>query len=232
MGLDQARGHVLAVRGPLRSDDRHGLVVARAAGGLSRSRRRPKGVGNHASVARRLDRLGRPSGCGASLRHFGKEGLLRRTLQWVAEPFRRSRTSLNLHGVSAATATGTITATISRSPLRGLGIEERFGVIEFNIDQLRKELADTNKAIDAARAALLAQLQAADAALRQEVNEVRGNLKETATGNYSTLVFGAAWLAIGLLVATMSPELLRLSADGRTRVIAPGAAIAAGSCEP
>ncbi|WP_157731124.1 hypothetical protein [Variovorax sp. HW608] len=164
---------------------------------------------------------------------FGKTGIAKRFFLWLREPFRKASTSIVAAGVSATGAAGAFAnATIRRNPLPGRGIEERFAAVEFNIEQLTKELTETNRSIQTLGAKQRAELADTTARLQSELGSVRASLEETATGNYPKLLFGLVWLAVGIVVATLSPELLRAGAEGRSRVDAQSAAIARGACPP
>ena len=56
-------------------------------------------------------------------------------------------------------------------------------------------------------------------ALEQAIRDVRWDLEEAAAGNFAVLAFGAVWLAIGVIVATLSPEIAKIVAGQWTEVM-------------
>jgi hypothetical protein len=65
---------------------------------------------------------------------------------------------------------------------------------------------EIDKRVDALSTRIAAESGVRD----QAISEVRTSLKEAATGNLATLAFGVAWLAIGVVLATWAPEIVKV----------------------
>lgn len=76
------------------------------------------------------------------------------------------------------------------------------------------DLDNAFKEIEERASELKTEISAEAAARERSINEVKHSLENTATGNYAPLAFGAFWLAVGVVLATLAPE-IALAAAGR-----------------
>jgi hypothetical protein len=148
----------------------------------------------------------------SAARTFGKTGMIQRTKEWLKAGFTGDATVL-LSGVSAqANATWSARATV-RWPIdpnavnsaRIEALEKNLWKIDEDINALFREL-DQHMAVARERASNEENMRA------QAVAEVRRELIEASVGNFSILVFGAVWLAVGVVLSTWAPEIAKIAA--------------------
>lgn len=146
----------------------------------------------------------------STARKFGKGGFMRRTWLWLKAFSGRSTgiatasTVLNVIG-----GTGRIKV---RWPIQPEALlPDRVAALEANIEQIDKDLDNTCREIDKRTDALGAKIVSERQARDRAIQEVNTSLMDTVTGNFTALAFGAAWLAIGIVVATWSPEIVRIT---------------------
>lgn len=80
-------------------------------------------------------------------------------------------------------------------------------------------VGDTHALIHEKASDLKSILDKEKEAREQAIRDVRRDLKEAAAGNFAVLAFGAAWLAIGVIVAAFAPEIAKIVAGQWTEVI-------------
>lgn len=91
---------------------------------------------------------------------------------------------------------------------------ERVTALEALAVQIDAGLDNAFKEIDERTSELKSKISAEAAAREHSINDVKRSLENTATGNYAPLAFGAFWLAVGVMLATLAPE-IALAATGR-----------------
>lgn len=165
-------------------------------------------------------------------RQFDKDPLPKRFVSWLRDGFRGANRTISISGTAVSVASASARMTVRHPMQEGWSIEQRIEAAEFNLQQVEKELGEALTSIDKTRTDCMAAAQEATKLATQEVAKVRQHLEHAVAGNFSNLAFGAFWLAVGVVIATLSPEISRLSADGSARAIALGATISAGTCPP
>ena len=91
---------------------------------------------------------------------------------------------------------------------------ERVTALEALAVQIDADLDSAFRVIDERTSELKSKISAEAAAREHSINDVKRSLENTATGNYAPLAFGAFWLAVGVMLATLAPE-IALAATGR-----------------
>ncbi len=100
-----------------------------------------------------------------------------------------------------------------RTPIRpDAPISDRVSALEALSTQIDSSLDEAYREIDRAAADLEAKVKAESAERARAVDEVKESLESAATGNYTVLAFGAFWLAVGIVLATIAPELAKAAA--------------------
>lgn len=153
----------------------------------------------------------------AAARHFGKGGPLSffvSTWEWLKAGIFGSPT-IALGG-SASVGLGVITGRgRARQPVKpDAALAVRVAALEANLAQIDADLDNAFKEIEERTSELKSKISAEAAAREHSINEVKRSLENTATGNYAPLAFGAFWLAVGVVLATLAPE-IALAAAGR-----------------
>ena len=153
----------------------------------------------------------------AAARHFGKGGPLSffsSTREWLKAGIFGSPT-IALGG-STSVCLGVITGRgRARQPVKpDAALAVRVAALEANLAQIDADLENAFKEIEERTSELKSKISAEAAAREHSINEVKRSLENTATGNYAPLAFGAFWLAVGVVLATLAPE-IALAAAGR-----------------
>lgn len=145
-------------------------------------------------------------------RTFGRSGMIERTKKWLKDGFSGDATVVMMGASAQANATSSCRATV-RWPIdsaadherRIEAVEKNIGKIDEDIGAIFREL-DQQSAVARERAANEEQMRA------QAVAEVRRELIEASVGNFPVLVFGAVWLAVGVVLSTWAPEIAKVAA--------------------
>lgn len=148
----------------------------------------------------------------SAARTFGKTGMIQRTKEWLKTGFTGDAAVLR-SGVSAhANLTSCERATVRWSidpnaviPARIEALEKNLGKIDEDVNVLFRQL-DQHTAVARERASNEENMRA------QAVAEVRRELIEASVSNFSILVFGAVWLAVGVVLSTWVPEIAKIAA--------------------
>lgn len=144
-------------------------------------------------------------------RQFGRTGPLREWASWIAGFFRsqdvRSTHATFVMGKPQVVAHGRAKHGPTTPDLDG-----RVEALEKNLEALASSIDARQRAIED-RASALAQKTAVEhESLARSLGELQGTVSRVAVGNVDTLLFGVAWLAIGVIIATLAPELARIAA--------------------
>jgi hypothetical protein len=144
-------------------------------------------------------------------RKFGKGGLVRRTLAWLRE-FAEGSKVIALGGVAAVFAGMKGRAKVRRPIKADAPLPDRVATLETNVELLDKDLDAAYQEIGNRANELDAKIKAESEKHDQAIREVKTSLEDAAVGNFATLAFGAAWLAIGIVLATLASDIVKLAA--------------------
>jgi len=145
--------------------------------------------------------------------------MLMRTKKWFKDGFSGDATVM-LTGVSAQASASSFCRATVRWPIdatadqdrRIEALEKNIGKMDEDIGAISREL-DQQSAVARERAANEEQMRA------QAVAEVRRELIEASVGNFPVLVFGAVWLAVGVVLSTWAPEIAKIAAGNWRSVL-------------
>lgn len=155
----------------------------------------------------------------AAARHFGKGGPLSffsSTGKWLKAGLFGA--TIQVSGAASISSscfgTGRIKA---RQPIDpSAPVLERVTALEALAVQIDADLDSAFRVIDERTSELKSKISAEAAAREHSINDVKRSLENTTTGNYAPLAFGAFWLAVGVVLTTVAPE-IALAAAGRWR---------------
>jgi len=155
----------------------------------------------------------------STARTFGKIGMAERTRKWLKAGFSRDATVM-LTGVSAQASASSFCRASVRWPIESAAdharrieaVEKNIVKIDEDIGAIFREL-DQQSAVARERAANEEQMRA------QAIAEVRRELIEASVGNFPVLVFGAVWLAVGVVLSTWAPEIAKVAAGNWRSVL-------------
>ncbi|MGA7178140.1 MAG: hypothetical protein WBX11_00940 [Thiobacillaceae bacterium] len=145
-------------------------------------------------------------------REFGKDDVFCSTWDWLKGFFGRRHTVIGaLSGKFAIV--GAKARVKQRQPIdASLALPGRVAALEKLAKQIDDEVDAAYRELDQLAAALDQKIKDESGEREEAVNGVRGLVKSTTTGNYPVLLFGAAWLAVGVILATLAPELAKVAA--------------------
>lgn len=142
-------------------------------------------------------------------RSFGKMGMIQGTLGWL-------KTGLTGHAnaVGAMASVNLSAATSARATVRWpmdpkAEAAIRIEALEKNIGKIDEDLNAVFNTLGKHVAAAKERASKEENMRAQAVTEVRRELIEASVGNFAVLVFGAVWLAIGVVLSTLAPEIGR-----------------------
>lgn len=145
----------------------------------------------------------------STARQFGKGGFVRRTLVWLKAFFGRS-VVIEAAGAAIGIAGGRVRPKV-RHPIQAHApLSDRVAALETNVEKIDEDLDAAYREIDKRAAELDANIKAENAERDRAIREVKTSLEDAATGNFATLAFGVAWLAVGVLLATWAPEIVKI----------------------
>ena len=145
----------------------------------------------------------------STARRFGKGGFLRNTWVWLKAFFGRSIVMEAKVGTFGFLGTkGRLKTHLQLKPEAPL--PDRVTALETNVKKIDEQLDAAYDEIAKLSNEVNAKIAAARGVSDQAIREVRTSLEEAATGNLATLGFGVVWLAIGVVLATLAPEIVKL----------------------
>jgi hypothetical protein len=83
-------------------------------------------------------------------------------------------------------------------------------MLETNVQRIGERLDAAYREIDRAAGELYTKIKGESEARNAAIGEVKKNVEEAATGNLAALAFGVVWLAIGIVLSTLAPEIVKL----------------------
>lgn len=144
-------------------------------------------------------------------KHFGQDSAYTRMRKWLARWPTRNVT-VKIEGVCVSPQTGNMAATGGHvGPRPGTDIGSRVVALEQGFSDVMAGLTTIRSAADTDRRAHVQAMEhegvmraQADASLTREIEAVT-------TGSLPFSMFGVAWLTVGMIIGTISPELAKWS---------------------
>ncbi len=145
----------------------------------------------------------------STARKFGKGGFVRHTLVWLRALFGRS---VVIGGAAGAIGVAGMRARMKgRRPIQpNAPLPDRVATLETNVEKIDEDLDAAYREIDKRADEVDAKIKAESGERDRSIREVKTSLEDATTGNFSALAFGAAWLAIGVVLATWAPEIVKV----------------------
>jgi hypothetical protein len=142
-------------------------------------------------------------------RQFGKGDLTRRTWIWLKAGFIGRRAVIGAVTAEAAAAAMSARAKVRRPINSDAPLPDRVANLEQNFAQLDDDLDSAYREIDRQAAQLRTEVKTEIAERKQADNALKCEIAEVAAGNYTILLFGVVWLCVGLLLASLAPEIVK-----------------------
>lgn len=148
-----------------------------------------------------------------SARKFGRPSFLQNTRNWLKRL---------VFGGAVATGTASLALQITvvgggakgrrDTPSGGAPLEDRIATLEHNLNQIDGDLDNAKKRMTDMEVSLQKSIQE-EATLRAiAVGQLKQNLHDAVIGNYASLVFGAAWVVVGIIISALAPEIAKTAA--------------------
>lgn len=151
-------------------------------------------------------------------REFGKGGLIGGTWAWLKAAIGTQTISAPLVTSGAVFLGGRVRASARRTPPPESSPEVRLDALEFNLSRIDNDLSDALREIDA-NAAMHSEGLTAERRAREAANKALDEkLQRSIVGNYSCLLFGALWVAVGIVLSSLSPEIAKAAAGQWSQV--------------
>jgi hypothetical protein len=145
----------------------------------------------------------------STARHFGKDGFVRHTLAWFKR-FTDLGVVMNA-GAGVIRLVGGRPRIKVRRPIQpNAPLPDRVATLETAIAQVDSDLDAAYREIDERAGGLGAEIKAERNERDRVINELNRSLVDAATGNSAALAFGVVWLAAGIVIATLAPEIAKI----------------------
>lgn len=142
-------------------------------------------------------------------RSFGKTGFMEPTWSWLRRFFPHDGFAVASFACSTADATASGRATVRKSCPPDAPIEMRLAALEANVKLIDESLNEAFRELDTASRELEEKIKK-EVTDREEASRVMTDkLSDAVAGNYSVLAFGAWWLAVGVVLSTLAPEIAK-----------------------
>lgn len=148
-----------------------------------------------------------------SARKFGKGRLFANTWIWLRSFF-SSGVVVGAVGASLSLMSGRARGTVRRKLDPNDSVERRLAALEANIAYIDADLSSAYREIDQRATQLNKKVEEIQDKNNQSINELKTSLEDAAVGNFTKLVFGVVWLAIGTMISTLAPELVLILKGG------------------
>ena len=154
----------------------------------------------------------------STARAFGKTGMIQRTKEWLKAGFRGDATVFLSGAFASATATTNARATV-RWPIDPNVVDwMRIEALEKNLAKIDEDITALFRELDQHTAAARERSLNEENVRAQAVADVRRELIEASVGNFPILVFGAVWLAVGVVLSTWAPEIVKIASGNGASV--------------
>lgn len=148
-----------------------------------------------------------------SARKFGKTSLLSNTIEWLRRLIFGHAHVIGAAGSIQINGSGSARAKSRRAqPPDGSPLESRIETLEYNLSKVDEELSQAFQQISDTENRLKEQIKEESRKRDEAHKELQKDLHEAIVGNYATLVFGAAWVGVGIVVSALAPEIAKVVA--------------------
>ena len=156
----------------------------------------------------------------ASARDLKRPGVLANTCQWFKRLLKGDEVvSVSMTGTIGFSGTARLRA--GEPPLPpGALLADRVNALEDQITRIDGELSCVFNQLDKAETKLEAQISEEASERKAAHKEIEEALKSTVIGNYASLLFGAVWAIIGMLISAFSQDIARIVAGQGQSVLA------------
>ncbi len=140
---------------------------------------------------------------------FGKPGLRELARQWKAGWPTNEPVILSVGGVAASTSVGSVKATVRAAMKPDAPLEERLVAVERNLQYIDQDVRQVERELRE-ESHTRAEADRAETSARTSADESLGRqLAEAAAGSVHFSMFGLVWLAVGMVLSTIAPELAK-----------------------
>ena len=144
-------------------------------------------------------------------RQFGKDGFVRHTLLWLKRGLLGQRVVTGAMGMQwERCGQGSRQSRQTIQP--NAPLPDRVATLEVYVGQIDQEFDAAYKEIDQRADDLDSKIKAESEERGVGIDEIKKSVEEAATGNLVTLAFGVVWLACGILLSTLAPEIVKIAA--------------------
>lgn len=148
----------------------------------------------------------------SAARQFGKQGIFSEQLRWLREGLRRRRPVPEHHAQGFGAAVFGMPKVVITA-ISGPGtVDGRIAMLEQWARNLQADLQSQSAKVGNLREQMERSIDEERDARKRSVDRLGNQIQEVAVGNFSTLVFGAWWVAVGTVLSALAPEIVRLAA--------------------
>jgi hypothetical protein len=147
-----------------------------------------------------------------SAKDFGQTGVLKSTWIWLKAGFGfptvvSVSADLRLESCVMA-AFGTARQSIDPNA----EVTHRLQILELYVKQIDEDLSHHGRRLQETERTLRREIVTAKSELQGLISQVDNKLKDSMIGSYPTLIFGAFWVFIGMILSSLAPDIVKLVA--------------------
>lgn len=157
----------------------------------------------------------------SAARQFGKQGIFSEQLRWLRDGLRRHRPVPEHHAQGFCAANFGMPKMVVTAISGPNTVEGRIAMLEQWTRNLQADLQSQSAKVGALQEELGRSIEEERIARKRSVDRLGDQIHEIAVGNFSKLVFGAWWVAVGTVLSALAPEIVRVVA-GQWRAVLQG----------
>ncbi len=154
----------------------------------------------------------------SAARQFGRDGIMLRTWRWLKAGF--SNRTITMEGSFHVSCDMSARMKRRRQFDSTAPLDERVKALEVNFGYLDEDLGELEQGVDRQKEEWTKAVKDEAASREREITGVKESIESAVAGNYPILLFGAWWLFVGIVIASLAPE-IALAAAGRWEELLP-----------
>eukprot|EP01034_Spumella_vulgaris_P046892 gene46892-58488_t len=145
----------------------------------------------------------------ATARAFDKPGIIQSTIRWLRWfVLGQPHVIQGSAGIASASSMGC--RIIQRRPIDPHApADVRLSDLEYNQRAIDEDLSGAFNKINENHNDVISKIKDHERSVSQEISDTRAKISEGLTGNYGVLTFGLFWLGVGIVFASVAPEIAK-----------------------
>jgi hypothetical protein len=145
-------------------------------------------------------------------REFGEESIMGGTWTWLKQGFNPKTIILCASGCASAGSVGSARATVRAGIDSNASVDGRIAALERYVQQIDADVAGAFSEIRLTENKISEKFDQKSSVLERSIRATETRLRSAVIGNYPVLLFGAVWLAFGIILSSIAPEIAKVVA--------------------